>query len=91
MIKFDAGDETGKAIYAPAMEIVTVAEAEQYLTDLAAYHAQKWSVTLEEARIQVLSNLGYFAGYYSPETFNRVMRLFGTAHPVFGTEYPTIK
>lgn len=91
MIKFNAGDETAGAIYGPAMEIQTAEEAAQYLKELVTYHAQKWNLSLEQAEINVRGNLGYYAGYYNAETFDRVMKLFGAAHPIFGTQYPIIK
>ena len=40
--------------------------------------------TREEAERIERENLGYFAGYYSNETRERVERLFKTAYPFFG-------
>ena len=43
----------------------------------------------EEATRRFKSNLGYFAGYYSPEIADKVFDLFETEHPIFGRSYPT--
>ena len=32
-----------------------------------------------------LQNVGYFAGYYDRETKHKIFKVFGTAHPIFGT------
>ncbi len=41
--------------------------------------------TREEAEEIERANLGYWAGYYRPETRERVERLFRCAHPFFGS------
>lgn len=35
------------------------------------------------------SNLGYFAGYYSPDVREKILQLFNAPHPIFGTTQPT--
>jgi hypothetical protein len=71
--------------YSPAMQVVNQSEADQYFEVLVAHSMKYFDQTREEAEILERSNLGYFAGYYGRETRARVERLFGCAHPVFGT------
>ncbi len=33
-------------------------------------------------------NIGYISGYYSQETAEKIMKIFKTAHPIFGTKRP---
>lgn len=42
-----------------------------------------------EARRVTLVNIGYYCGYLSNETADKVMDLFETEHPVFGRTHPT--
>lgn len=44
-----------------------------------------FGTTREEAETIERTNLGYFAGYYSHATRERVERLFRCAHPFFGS------
>ncbi len=37
-----------------------------------------------EAKCIILTNIGYMAGYYDQAHSERVYRLFGAAHPIFG-------
>lgn len=43
----------------------------------------------EEATRLMLSNIGYFAGYYSREIADRAYELFDTEHPVWGRQHPS--
>ena len=44
------------------------------------------SVTNYEDALNIAkSNLGYFAGYYDRETYDRVNKAYGAVHPVFKT------
>lgn len=36
-------------------------------------------------------NIGYCSGYYDRKTAGRIMEIFQTAHPIFGTSTPTTK
>lgn len=73
----------------PAMEITDQQDADQYLADYVKFiqgsldrEPRDDNKTAEEiAKI----NLGYYAGYYSNETRERVERLFHCSHPVFGS------
>ena len=46
---------------------------------------KKFGRTQEETEQTMRSNLGYYAGYGSSETRQRVERLFKCSHPVFGS------
>lgn len=79
--------------YGPAMEITDQAEADAYFERLVE-HTALWMIedgrakdpraARPEAETIERQNLGYYAGYYSQETRERVERLFRCAHPVFG-------
>lgn len=73
-------------VYGPAMEITTQEDADAYFQILLE-HGMKLEPDLsrEKAESNLRSNLGYFAGYYSHETRERVERLFKCRHPVFGS------
>jgi hypothetical protein len=50
----------------------------------------KFGESLNQAAVRIAkSNIGYIAGYCGKETYERIMNLFDTSHPVFGTNYPT--
>lgn len=90
MIKFNPENKdllTYRECLGPAMEITDPQEAAQYLNDYVAWqekHMTEASVnyTVEEV---CKINIGYYAGYYSSETRERVERLFNTSHPIFGS------
>lgn len=35
------------------------------------------------------ANVGYLSGYYDRDTMVKVQRMFGAAHPIFGSSVPT--
>lgn len=70
--------------YGPAMEIKTQAEADAYFEKCVAHTLSFGEVDRKKAEAIERSNLGYYAGYYSSETRERVERLFRCKHPVFG-------
>lgn len=85
---------TGKTLeelYDPAMLVTDPARsgvpvATEYLVALVARHRELWPDDgPEESEANVKSNLGYWAGYYSHETRERVEGLFGCEHPYFGS------
>lgn len=41
--------------------------------------------SFEECRAIIVSNLGYWAGYYSEKEAKKVFNLFDSVHPIFGT------
>jgi hypothetical protein len=70
--------------YNPAMKLTDEQEAKEYF-DLCVQHCMSFGKTLEEAESIERQNLGYWAGYYDNETRERVERLFGAEHPIFGS------
>ncbi len=70
--------------YRPAMEVQTPSEAQAMFARLVEHTMRITGKTQEEAERIERSNIGYFSGYYSRETADRVMRLFGAVHPIFG-------
>ena len=70
--------------YGPAMAITDQAEADAYFQQCVA-HTMAFGKSQEEAESIERGNLGYYAGYYSSETRERVERLVNCAHPVFGS------
>lgn len=73
--------------YGAAMEMTDPAIAESYFEELIDHHMRSQQGRMpsraEAVRVEK-ANLGYYAGYYSSETRERVERLFGCAHPIFG-------
>jgi hypothetical protein len=75
-------------IFNQARKAQTKEEAKQYLNDYALYITEISHSNFESALEIAKENIGYFAGYYEKETYLRILELFETKHPVFGTEYP---
>lgn len=71
--------------YGPAMTMTEQAAADAYFEVLVQHTMTFWKRTREEAEQVERSNLGYYAGYYSHETRDRVERLFRCEHPIFGS------
>ena len=69
--------------YGPAMAITDQADADAYFQQCVA-HTMAFGKNQEEAEGIERGNLGYYAGYYSSETRERIERLFACAHPIFG-------
>ena len=74
--------------YRPAMEITDPVEARAYF-DACVEHCMRFGKTRAEAEHIERVNLGYFAGYYDSDVGQRVLQLYGAAHPIFGTSRPT--
>jgi hypothetical protein len=70
--------------YGPAMEITDQAAADAYFEECVR-HTMSFGKSRDEAEQTERSNLGYYAGYYSHETRERVERLFRCAHPLLGS------
>lgn len=75
-------------LLAPAMQIIDQKEADEYFEALVEYQ-MRYTPEKDKAEAMTRSNLGYFAGYYDTEIMQRVQRLFGAKHPIFGTSIPT--
>jgi hypothetical protein len=81
---------TFEAKYAPAMKITDQTEADAYF-EACVQHTLGFNRfllqgrTREEAEAIERRNIGYYAGYYSNETRERVERLFRCEHPFFGS------
>jgi hypothetical protein len=75
---------TCEAKYAPAMVITDQAEADAYF-EACVQHCMLFRESRAEAEWIEKHNLGYWAGYYSHETRERVERLFRCEHPFFGS------
>lgn len=80
-------------ILPPAMNIARRGdhdEAQQFMDAYAAYlREQKPRWTDEQIDATIKSNLGYYAGYYGPDTRDAVRDVFGALHPIFGDHHPT--
>jgi hypothetical protein len=70
--------------YGPAMEITDQADADAYFEECVKHMMARGHSRPEAERLE-RHNLGYYAGYYGPETRERVERLFRCAHPIFGS------
>jgi hypothetical protein len=70
--------------YGPAMTINDQADADAYFEKLVSSRMANSGVSRDKAEEIERSNLGYYAGYYSAETRERVERLFICKHPIFG-------
>jgi hypothetical protein len=73
----------------PAMEIVDKDDADQYFKSYVDYTMEMLrreprndDMTAEQI---CKTNIGYWAGYYGSDVRERVERLFGCAHPIFGS------
>lgn len=70
--------------YRPAMSITDQTEADDWF-EACVEHCMRFNRTRAEAEDIERENLGYYAGYYDFETRQRVERLFGGVHPIFGS------
>jgi hypothetical protein len=82
---------TNQEALGPAMQIKDREDAKQYFEKYVKYlkDANEEEGKEVDAVGIAKSNLGYWAGYYDPETYARVMDLFDTSHPFFGKKWPT--
>ena len=75
-------------MYDPAMEITDADRAKEYFEACVEY-SMRHGNSREQAEANERSSIGYWAGYYDSETADRVHRLFGAVHPIFGLTRPT--
>lgn len=71
--------------YGPAMAITDQGQADAYF-ERCVQHSIEFAELDRQAAVNAeRANLGYYAGYYGQETRERVERLFGGQHPIFGS------
>ena len=75
---------TYKQQFEAAMKCETLEEAKHWLTEEILRYGCEYGQSVDEAKVVILANLGYMAGYYDHETAQKVHKLFGAVHPVFG-------
>lgn len=71
-------------------EIVTLGDimhAIDAITEQDEAHA--FLAAYQQSNPHAASNIGYLSGYYDRKGMARIQRLFGVAHPIFGTHAPT--
>lgn len=72
-------------LYDPALDpFLTQQAADAYFERLIERRMRVGGYSRADAEALERKNLGYYAGYGSDETRERVERLFRCAHPVFG-------
>lgn len=81
-------DLTNGEILGVAMGVQTEAEANEFLAGYMTYIRRK--NPSGDAREIALSNIGYWTGYCSGSTAERVMQLFHCSHPIFGHHRPSV-
>jgi hypothetical protein len=86
-------------LYNPAIEIAKTGDkekAKRYFDALVS-HALEYSkietpeedISKDEMERIVHSNLGYWAGYHDKGTIEKVHKVYGSSHPIFGNSTPT--
>lgn len=85
-MRFDPEKEyTYAETYGVAMETTDPEEAKQLFDELVAYSVAKGEVDIEKTAERLKSSLGYYAGYYGRDVQERVEKLYGGIHPIFGS------
>jgi hypothetical protein len=68
----------------PAMKVKTKKGADLFKREYSRYLIEIFHKTPEKAESIVRSNVGYFSGYCDQKTMDRVRKLYGFGHPIFG-------
>lgn len=68
-----------------AMKAVDQGEADALFARLVQHSMKRGGHSICEAESIMRENLGYYAGYFSHDTRERVERLYGAIHPIFGS------
>jgi len=76
--------QTYREQFDSAMQCETKEQADAWLEAEVLTYKQDHGVESAEALRTIRINLGYMAGYYDQATADKVLRLFGAAHPIFG-------
>ncbi len=80
-------EHTIRELYEPAMAIDNQEDADQYFEALLVHQSAFHNMPREEIAPIIRSNIGYYAGYFSPEVAGRMYRFFKATHPIFGLAY----
>lgn len=72
-----------------AMKCETPEETSFWMDKEVHRYVREYGKTPEESRQIIKANLGYMAGYFDESYSQKVLQLFGAAHPIFGTERPS--
>ncbi len=89
--------ETFEELLNPAMEIAKAGDfetANEYVRLYVKYLRGRENETTgkpytqKQAYDTVMTNVGYYAGYYDTETMQAVHQVFDAEHPIFGTMAP---
>ena len=70
-------------------KINTKEEAAAFVKAEAAELAEFYKIPFDQARADLLSDIGYCTGYLDPAAADRIMDLFETEHPYFGRTHPS--
>lgn len=65
--------------------VSTKGDAAALLQQLADLYEKELDLTPQRAMHEAKVDVGYFAGYFDHSERDRIERLFGTEHPVFGS------
>lgn len=68
-----------------AMQCETQEDAEVWMKREIKKYMDEFGYDEEKTRKIILTNLGYIAGYYDHDTAQKIDRLFGAEHPIFGS------
>lgn len=85
---FTHKEYTMEELYSRCMKVETEKEAKYVLKELIKYHSEKYDMTKDEAETVVRFNIGYYSGYNSKETRQRVKTLFNIGYQLFGYDEP---
>ncbi len=69
--------------YGLAMEVTTEEQAATYF-QLCVAHNMLWGNSREEAERVERINIGYYTGYMKMEQAEKIRKLYGFSHPIFG-------
>jgi len=77
--------------YEPAMWIADAETAAKYLRALVTHSVRFHGIPEDDALSAVKENIGYYSGYFDPDTARRCIDLFCAVHPIFGASIATPK
>jgi hypothetical protein len=73
--------------FTAALRCETKEQADIWMSDEIQFYLDNYPevTSPEQAATVIMANIGYYAGYYGPETQQKIYDLFGAVHPIFGT------